>query len=69
MLFLRDRKILDIEHSRINRSYEKLLKANARVSRKDEVQKLITVLADEWFSMMAGYIVPLDAVVVEVVQD
>lgn len=45
------------------------LQADAWVARADEVQQLVGVLADEGLDVMAGDVVPLDTVVVEVVQD
>lgn len=37
------------------------------ISGRDEVEELIAILAHERFYVMASHIVPLDAVVVEVV--
>ena len=45
------------------------LEADARVAGADEVEQLVAVLADEGLEVVAGHVVPVDAVVVEVVQD
>lgn len=45
------------------------LKAYAGISRKYEVEEFIAVLANEWFSVMTSYVVPFNAIVVEVVQN
>lgn len=40
-----------------------------RVAGADKVEELLAVLTDEGFLVVAGHIVPLDTVVVEVVED
>lgn len=40
-----------------------------RVSGRDKIEELLAVLAYEGLHVMARHVVPLDAVVVEVVQD
>jgi len=45
------------------------LEGHFRVARADKVEQLLAVLADEGFLVVASNIVPLDAIVVEVVQD
>lgn len=45
------------------------LEGDFRVAGADKVEELLAVLADEWFLVVAGHIVPLDAVVVKVVED
>lgn len=40
-----------------------------RVPGRDEVQELLAVLAHEGLHVVARHVVPLDAVVVEIVQD
>lgn len=46
-----------------------LLEADARVPGAHEVEELVAVLTDEGLDMVAGHIVPLQTVIVEVVQD
>lgn len=46
-----------------------ILKAQAGVARAHEVEKLVAVFAYEWLDVVAGYIVPFDAIVIKVVQD
>lgn len=45
------------------------LKTDAWVSGSDKVEKFIAVFAHEWLQMMASDVVPLDAILVEVIQD
>jgi hypothetical protein len=45
------------------------LETDASVAGTDEVQQFVAVLADEWFQVVARHIMPLDAIVVEVVQN
>lgn len=45
------------------------LQSNARIAGLDKVQQFIGVLADERFQMMAGNVVPLQTVIVEVIQN
>jgi len=45
------------------------LQTDSWISRRDKVEELVTVLAHEGLHVMAGNIVPLDAVVVEIVQN
>jgi len=45
------------------------LQTDSWISRRDEVEELVAVLAHEGLHVMAGHVVPLDAVVVEIVQD
>lgn len=45
------------------------LKADAWVSGSDKVEKFIAVFTYEWLQMMASNVVPLDAILVEVIQD
>lgn len=45
------------------------LQTNSGVARADKVQQLVGVLAHERLQMVAGNVVPLESVVVEVVQD
>jgi hypothetical protein len=45
------------------------LETDAWVARADEVEQFVTVLTDERFQVVARHIVPLDAIVVEVVQN
>lgn len=46
-----------------------LSQTDAWVSRGDEVEKLVAILAHEGLHVVTRYVVPLDAIVVEVVQD
>ena len=46
-----------------------LLQGDGGVARADVVEELFAVLADEGLLVVAGDVVPLDAVVVEVVED
>jgi len=45
------------------------LQTNSWISRRDKVEELVAVLAHEGLHVMTGHIVPLDAVIVEIVQD
>lgn len=45
------------------------LQTDSRVSRGDEIQELVAVLANEWLYVMTGNVVPFNAVVVEVVKN
>lgn len=45
------------------------LDAQGGVARAHEVEELVAVLADEWLDVVTRHVVPLDAVVVEVVED
>jgi hypothetical protein len=45
------------------------LETDAWVARADEVEQFVTVLTDERFQVVARHIVPLNAIVVEVVQN
>lgn len=47
----------------------RLSQTDSWVSGRDEVEELVAVLAHEGLHVVAGHVVPLDAVVVEVVQD
>ncbi|KAJ8875999.1 hypothetical protein PR048_023907 [Dryococelus australis] len=56
-------------HGRVGGGVGAGLEADAWVARAHEVEQLVAVLADEGLHVMAGHVVPLDAVVVEVVED
>ena len=45
------------------------LEGDFGIAGADEGEQAVTVLADEWFLVIATNIVPFDSVVVEVVQD
>ena len=47
----------------------KCLEWDLRVAGADKVEQLLAVLADEGLLMVASDVVPLDAIIVEVVQD
>ncbi len=47
----------------------KCLEGDLRVAGADKVEQLLAVLADEGLLVVASNVVPLDAIVVEVVQD
>ena len=47
----------------------KCLEGDLRVAGADKVEQLLAVLADEGLLVVASDVVPLDAIVVEVVQD
>lgn len=48
---------------------DRLSQTDSWVSGRDEVEELVAVLAHEGLHVVAGHVVPLDTVVVEVVQD
>jgi predicted nucleic acid-binding protein len=46
-----------------------MLETDAWVARTHEVEQFITVLTHEGFQVVTGHIMPLDAIVIEVVQN
>jgi hypothetical protein len=50
-------------------SYSYKLETDSGVSRADEVEELVAVLAHERLDVVTGDVVPFESVVVEVIQD